>query len=160
MFIVSDSGPILSFARAHYLDLLQRVVHELIIPGIIYQEIVVRGKEKPGAEKVREGSWIKCKHIRDRAFVEELPQKLHLGEREALALAKELGAVLLVDEREARNEARRLGIDHIGSLLILKEAKEQEFMPTIKPILDELIATGTYISDTLYQSFLEEIGEV
>jgi predicted nucleic acid-binding protein len=56
--------------------------------------------------------------------VEILPRKLHLGEREAIVLAQELGSALLVDDREARKEARRLGIAHFGSLRILKEAKE------------------------------------
>jgi len=37
--IVSDAGPILSFARAGRLDLLRQVVGELIIPDAVVQEI-------------------------------------------------------------------------------------------------------------------------
>lgn len=90
----------------------------------------------------------------------QLPHKLHLGEREAIALTKELGGILLVDEREARKEARRVGIDYVGSLRILKEAKDRGIIHEVKPILDELITTGTYMSDLFYQTFLHEIGEM
>lgn len=157
--IVSDSGPFLSFARAYRLDLLREVVGELIIPQAVFEEIAVRGAGKPGAEEVRQGAWIKREPVRERSLAEQLPRKLNLGEREALALAKELGAVLLVDEHEARQEALRLGIGHFGTLRVLKEAKDRQILPQVKPVLEELIAAGMYISDTLYREFLQEMGE-
>ncbi len=80
-----------------------------------------------------------------------------MGEREAIALAQELGAVLLVDEQEARKEAKRLGIPYFGSLRVLKEAKVKGIANPIKPILDELVASGTYIRPALYREFLLEI---
>jgi predicted nucleic acid-binding protein len=51
-----------------------------------------------------------------------MPSKLSRGESEAIVLAKELDAYLLVDELEARKEASRLGINYFGSLRIIKEA--------------------------------------
>ncbi|MBI3292021.1 MAG: DUF3368 domain-containing protein [Elusimicrobia bacterium] len=156
---ISDAGPILSFARAHRLDLLQAVVGDLTIPEAVYDEIVVQGAGKPGAQDVQHASWITRDRLQDRSLIDLLPTKLHHGEREALALAKELDGVLLVDEYEVRREANRLGIDHLGSLRILKEAKARGLIPAIKPILDELIAAGAYISETLYQAFLDDVGE-
>jgi predicted nucleic acid-binding protein len=47
----------------------------------------------------------------------------------------------------------------VGSLQVLKEAKDRGIIPHVKPILDELIAAGMYISDTLYQAFLQQISE-
>lgn len=160
MRIVSNSGPILSFVRAHRLTLLRDVIEALTIPDAVYEEVVVRGAGKPGVEAVQQSEWIIREHVQDRAFVNQLPHKLHLGEREAIALTKELGGILLVDEREARKEARRVGIDYVGSLRILKEAKDRGIIHEVKPILDELITTGTYMSDLFYQTFLHEIGEM
>jgi predicted nucleic acid-binding protein len=157
--IVSDAGPLLSFARAHRFDLLQAVVGELIIPEAVYDEIVIQGAGRPGAEEVRQSAWITRQHVQDRSFLERLPATLHLGEREALALARALNGVLLVDEHAVRQEAHRLGITYMGSLRVLTEAKARGLIPAIKPVLDELIATGTYLSDTLYQEFLSEVGE-
>jgi predicted nucleic acid-binding protein len=47
----------------------------------------------------------------------------------------------------------------VGSLRVLKEAKDRGSISLVKPSLDELIATGTYISDTLYHTFLRDAGE-
>lgn len=159
MKIIADTGPLLSFARAGRLDLLRDVVSELIIPEAVYEEIVVQGAGKPGAHDVQHASWITRDRVQDRALVDSLPGKLHYGEREALVLAKELDGVLLVDEYAVRQEARRLGIAHMGSLRLLKEAKTRGLIPAVKPILDELIATGAYISETLYAAFLNDVGE-
>jgi hypothetical protein len=159
MSVVADAGPILSFARATRLDLLRQVVGDLTIPDAVYEDIVVQGAGKPGSQEVMQLSWIRRIPGRDRAFVDQLPQKLHLGEREAIALAKEQNTVLLVDEREARREAIRQGITVIGSLRVLKEAKDRGIIPEVKPVLDKLIAAGMYVSDALYQKFLQETGE-
>lgn len=159
MRIVADAGPILSFARAHRLDLLQAVVGELVIPDAVYEEIVLRGAGKPGAEEVQQAAWIRRAQIQDQTFVDQLPQKLHSGEREAIALARELGGVLLVDEQAVRQEVQRLGVPYFGSLRVLTEAKERNLSMAIKPVLDELIAAGMYLSDALYRDFLQTLGE-
>ena len=159
MAIVSNSGPILSFARARRFDLLRDVFGTLTVPDAVYEDIVIRGAGKLGAEEVQHAAWITRERVRDRTFVDELPQKLHLGEREALALAKERDAVLLIDEREARRTAQHYGIAHVGSLRVLEEAKERGLIPAVKPILDELIAAGTFISEQLYRTFLHSMGE-
>ena len=159
MTIVADSGPIISFARAGRLDLLRQVVSELVIPDAVIEEILGRGQGKPGAEEVQQGSWIKQTKVQDRSPLEQMSGKLNLGEREAIALAKEIGGYLLVDEVEARKEALRLGIYFIGSLRIIKEAKDRGIIGKAKPVLDEMIASGTYIHDALYRSFLSEVGE-
>ncbi len=108
---------------------------------------------------MRRASWIKQEYVQDRTPIEKLPAKLNLGECEAIVLAKELSASLLVDELEARKEAFRLGLEHFGSLRVLKEAKERGFVKEVKPVLDAIIATGTYIGDLLYEDFLREMGE-
>ena len=109
MSMVADSGPILSFARANRFDLLHQVVDDLTIPDAVYDDIVIRGAGKPGAEEVVQSSWIHRRSVHDRTLVDQLPAKLHLGEREALALARELGMVLLIDEREVRRAAGQYG---------------------------------------------------
>lgn len=52
--------------------------------------------------------------------------KLGAGEREAIALAKEIGAdLLLVDDRKARKEARGRGLSVTGTLAVLVAASER-----------------------------------
>jgi uncharacterized protein len=120
---------------------------------------VVGGGDKPGAEEVKQGLWITRATVHDRSVLENMPGKLSRGESEAILLAKELGAYLLVDEREARKEASQLGISYFGSLRVIKEAKDCGLIPKAKPVLDELIASSTYLDESLYQRFLRELGE-
>ena len=159
MSSVADSGPILSCARANRLELLHQVITDLTIPDAVYKEIVIRGAGKPGSIEVQGASWIRHLPVRDRAFVDQLPPKLHLGEREAIALAREQGVALLVDERDARREALHQGITVMGSLRVLREAKTRGIIPRVRPVLDELIAAGMYIGEPLYEAFLRQLDE-
>jgi hypothetical protein len=159
MVIVADTGPILSFARAQRFELLRDVMGALVIPDAVYEEIVVQGAGRPGAAEVRDASWITRASVTDRTLVDALPPRLKLGEREALALARERGGVVLMDDRDARRVAQEQGIESIGNLRVLDEAKRRGIIAAVKPVLDALIATGTYISDALYRSFLEAMDE-
>jgi len=50
------------------------------------------------------------------------------GERDAIQLAVEMSAdALLVDDRDARNEAERLGVPVLGTLRVLADASEHGF---------------------------------
>ena len=159
MIIVADSGPIISFARAGRLDVLKQVTTELIIPNAVFEELVASGDDRPGAKEVKHGLWIKQMTLQDRSLLEHMPGKLSPGESEAILLAKELDAYLLVDELKARKEASRLGINYFGSLRIIKEAKDHGVISKAKAVLDDLIASSTYLDDSLYQQFLREMGE-
>ena len=159
MSLVADAGPILSFARAQRFELLRDVVSMLLIPEAVYDDIVIRGAGKPGTQEVQTSTWLRRERIQDRSLIEQLPSKLHVGEREAIVLAKERDAALLVDEREARRVALQLGIGYIGSLRVLTEAKDRGIIAQVKPVLDALIAAGFYIGEPLYQSVLRSVGE-
>lgn len=88
-----------------------------------------------------------------------MPENLGAGEREAIVLAKERHLPLLIDDRTARREAEKQGVACFGFLRVLKEAKDQGIVAEVKPVLDALMRTGLYISDTLSQTFLREMGE-
>lgn len=91
--------------------------------------------------------------------VNQLPPSLGLGEREAIVLSEELKAYLLIDDRLARKEAEKRGIMCFGSLRVLMEAKDKGLIEKLRPIGDELRRTGLRIKNSLYQKFLQEIGE-
>jgi predicted nucleic acid-binding protein len=135
------------------------VVGELIIPTAVQNELWTRGGTKISAVAVAIEEWIKEQRVLNRSLVEILPRKLRVGEREAIVLAQELGVALLVDDSEARKEAQRLGIAHFGSLRVLKEAKERSLIGAVKPALDGLVSSGTYVGAELYREFLKQVGE-
>ena len=159
MIVVSTSGPIISFARANCLELLRHVLQEIKIPEAVYEDIVLQGGSKPGAMEIKNADWIKKETVKNQSQVNQLPPGLGLGEREAIVLANKVKAFLLIDDRSARKEAEKRGIVCFGSLKVLKDAKNKGLIEKIKPIGDELRRTGLRIKDSLYQKFLQEIGE-
>lgn len=157
--IVSDAGPIISFARAGRLDLLARVVGQLVIPEAVYTEVVVNGTGKPGAVDVACATWVRRQPVGDPSSLQALPLTLGAGEAEALALAQETGAYLLVDDPAARRVAKAKGIALISTLDVIDEAKDCGVVAEAKPILDELIFHGYRLKRSLYEAKLLRAGE-
>ena len=67
-------------------------------------------------------------HVQGLRHTVSLEDALGAGEREAIALATELSADgLLMDDREGRQEARRLGLPTLGTLRVLADAAEHGY---------------------------------
>jgi len=157
--IVSDAGPIIIFARIGRLSLLRDVAGFLLIPDAVYDEIVFKKGGMPGADQVAQALWIQRAPVIDRSIIGALPGVLHEGEREAIALAKERTAQLLIDEIRARRAARELGIEVIGTLRILYEAKQLGHINLVRPVIVQMQSCGYRIDRALIRRFLERIGE-
>jgi predicted nucleic acid-binding protein len=162
MTIVSNASPLINLARIGKLDLLRELYGELIIPQAVWQEVVLDGVGQPGAEQVKTSDWIKAQSIKDERLAQALRQELDAGEAEAIVLAIETEAeLLLMDEHLGREIARHLGVRYIGLIGVLREAKRKRLIPTIKPYLDALRdLAGFRISDRLYWRVLQDEGEV
>jgi hypothetical protein len=158
--IVADTGPIIVFARIGRLALLQQVVETVIIPDAVYDELVTRGRGRPGADALSQSAWIQHQSISDPGATEHFPSILEQGEREAIVLAEVRQATLLVDDQRARQEAESRGIEVVGVLWILGEAKRRGFVTEIRPIIDELLAMGYWLHpERVIRPFLDEMGE-
>jgi predicted nucleic acid-binding protein len=159
--IIADAGPIIAFARIGRLALLQQVIGELMVPDAVYEELVVQGGDRPGASEVRRGGGMQRHTLRHRQGLAQLPRSLAHGEREAILLAEEAGAPLLVDERKTRDAAAQRGIEVIGSLWVLKEAKQHGMILAVRPIIEELLAIGYWLHpERVNRPFLQEMGEL
>lgn len=157
--IVSDAGPIIVFARIGRLSLLREVTGSLLIPDAVYDEIVVKKGGMPGAAEVAQAAWIQKAYVANRSIIDGLPNVLHEEEREAIALAKERGAQLLVDEIRARRVASNLEIEVFGTLRILAEAKRLGQITVVRPIIAQMQSSGYRFDRVLVRRFLERIGE-
>jgi predicted nucleic acid-binding protein len=158
--IVADAGPIIGFARIGRLDLLRQVVGELVVPDAVYEDLVGKGRARPGAEDVERGTWIHRRAVGEHIMGVQRPPDLGRGEWEAILLAREHGARLLVDERKAREAAASLALEMFGSLWVLAEAKRRGLLTEVKPVITQLLASGYWMDEeALVRPFLEEVGE-
>jgi predicted nucleic acid-binding protein len=157
--IVSDAGPIVVFARIGRLSLLGDVTGTLLIPDAVHSEIFANKGAMPGASEVTQATWIQRVPVADRSIVDRMPAVLHEGEREAIALARERGAQLLVDEIRARREASARGVEVIGTLRILDHAKRSGHIALARPIVSQMQSQGYRFDRALILRFLEIVGE-
>jgi predicted nucleic acid-binding protein len=97
--VVCDAGPLIVLARVDELGLRRKLFEDVFVPPAVWTE-ATRKATAPGASVVLASSWIQL-----RAPHSVPTSKLGLGEREAMGLAAELAAILIVDDAAARTEA-------------------------------------------------------
>ena len=161
MLVVSNSSVLINLAIIGPLEILKRKFSEIMVPRAVWQEVVVEGMGKPGAKEVDESAWIKVKDINEKLLVTSLSQHLDDGESEAIALALEIGAnLVLLDERDARETAEAFGLELLGTIGILIWAKKEGLIPNLKAELDRLMNIAKFwVSRELYKRVLAEAGE-
>jgi uncharacterized protein len=143
------------------LSLLQQLFSELHVPWAVWNEVVVEGGSQPGAAAVQRAAWIRQSAVKNAPLLLSLSQELGAGEAEAIVLAQELPADLLIlDERHAREKARRLGIKLTGVFGVLVEAKSRGLLTAVKPVIDDLQKiAGFHSSAALVANVLTQAGE-
>ncbi len=161
MIVVSDASPIISLSAVGRLDLLAQLYERVIVPASVYEEIATADPDRPGVKELRAAEWLSTVLPKDRVLVRALEGELDGGEAEAIALAIEVEAdLLIVDERRGREVARRMGVQVIGVLGILIEAKTRRLLPAVEPNLEALLTkAGFRISPSLYRRVLEASDE-
>ena len=131
MIVVSDTSSISALLRIGHADLLQRLYGEVLIPEAVRDELLVFFPKVP--------EFLHCRHVSDPGKVKRLCGELDLGEAEAIALAHEMRAdVLLIDELDGRRIAKREGIPIIGLMGVLAYAKIEGLVVSIRPLIDKL----------------------
>ena len=158
--VVSDSSPLIHLSQIGRLILLRKLFGELLIPPTVYREVVVEGRKRPGSREVGEASWIKVVEVRNKYLKRILQLLLDEGEAEAIVLALEANAnLVLLDDREARLQAKRLGLRVTGTLGILLRAKKLGLIENLREELNKLKETGFRISESLEEEALKAAEE-
>jgi uncharacterized protein len=162
MIIVSDTSVLINLAWLDKLFLLHELYGDLLIPPAVWHEVVEKGARKPGATEVKAAGWIQVREVANKDLVRALRQDLDAGEAEAIALAVEVDAdLLLMDERLGRATAQHFGLRYIGLIGVLLMARQQKLIAEIKPDLDRLRqVAGFYISESLYNRVLKDAAEL
>jgi predicted nucleic acid-binding protein len=74
----------------------------------------------------------------------------HRGERDAIALALEIQAgLILLDEEKPRAQAKALGLAVVGTVGILQRAADQGLIADLKAVYDALRKTDFRVSDRI-----------
>lgn len=159
--IVSDTGPLIALALVELLPVLPRLFSSVYVPDRVVLE-ATRDNTKPGAQAIlcalEKGTLIR-KSVKLSGVYKDLAELLDPGEAEALALADQLNAIALVDERRGRKVAAKHGIAITGTAAVLVKAKKTGEIDSVKPFLDKLMEIGYRLSPSLVSDVLRISGE-
>lgn len=153
MLVIADATPLIALSDVGRLSLLQTLYHEVLIPPSVEREAFqLRGRQRD--------PWLRVE-----SPIQPVPSSvssadLGPGETEALALALERHAdLLLIDDRKGRGVAKALGLPIAGTVAILLRSKEAGLIPSVRPLLDQLISNGLRVSSGLYAAALRMARE-
>lgn len=151
MIVVSDAGPLIALSRIGKIGILRELFGNVIIPQAVWNEVVASGKGRPGQAEVESSGWIRLWNVSSRTSSELLRERLGAGESEAIVLALESGAdLVLMDESRGRSVADAQGLKRIGTIGILILAKKRGLLVAVAPLLFELKKNGFHIDDALF----------
>jgi hypothetical protein len=156
---VVNTGPILALSLLGVIDLLRKFYQPVYIASAVEQEIRYGGQGAPGYKEVTESDWLAKCHL-ENPLPPLLSMELDPGEAEtiALALEKRVGRVL-IDESIGRQMATYLGLRPTGTVGILLRAKKREYIPEVRPLLDNLMKRGFWLKQDLYEWVVAEANE-
>ena len=153
MIVVSNSTPLIALSRINKFGLLREYFGEIHIPEEVFDEVVTRGGNLSGAEEAASAEWIKVGNVGNKIAVESLSITLDRGEAEAIVLAREKDALLIIDDGDGRRTAESLGLKITGTLGILLLAHEDGKLD-LKTAIDDLMAAGFRLSEKEYKRIL------
>ena len=104
--VISNASPIINLAIIGRLNLLKTIWGKIYVPEAVWKEVVIDGEDKAEVAEIKKVDWIIVEKVRNHNLTLLLMQNLDKGEAEAIALAIEKNAdIILLDETDAREAA-------------------------------------------------------
>jgi uncharacterized protein len=153
MIVVSDTSPLTALLTVGEADLLTVLFRAVVVPEAVRDELLRSHPHLPG--------WLRVESVKNLAQVRQFAQVVDKGEAEAIELAKELRAdLLLIDERKGRRLATQEGVPVIGLLGVVLLAHRNHLIPSARALLQRLQQeAGVYLAKDIMDAALKTVGE-
>jgi len=169
---VSNASPLIYLARLGKLHLLKDLYGRVQIPSEVKMETIERGKAKgyPDAYVIEEAlnhGWLITNALtnenagKSNALAEMTG--IDIGEAQAIILTKQKDEEeVLIDQSDAREVARQLGLSPRGTIFIILTATRRGLITKdiAKQMLAKLIEVNFYISAKIYRDTLNTIEKL
>ena len=158
---ICNTSPLQYLHQLDRLELLPRLLGQVIVPPAVVQEIAVGRSQGMAVPDLAALAWVR---VETPARVPEelvIDRNLGSGERGVLALGVARPDCLLVlDDARARLTAVRLKLRLIGTLGILRLARQAGFITQLRPDFDRLDSIGFCYARALRTGLLREFNEL
>lgn len=158
--VVVNTTPLIALSHVGQLDILKKLYGKVTIPEAVYNELSVKAESV--CKKAVDSSldWIRVDKIKNQMAKTMYKTQLHDGEVEVMILAKEVAAdVVIIDDANAKKHAKYLGLPVTGTLGVLIKAKQKGYINELRPILQRMVESGIYLSQSLIELCLKQAGE-
>ena len=157
MVVVSNSSPIIHLTKIDQLHLLEKLFGQIIIAEKVFHECTVSKRYRDEVKIIINQSWINKKNIHDVRLYKLLHSEIDAGEAEALILALETEAdLVLLDDQEARIKARKLELPVTGTIGVLLKAKNRGMIESFKDSIQKLQTSGFRISQDFFDNLISQ----
>lgn len=154
--VIADTGVLISLGIVDRIEIIENLFDEFYIPRAVWEEL--EKYENPAfPEKYK--TMLK-KHILQIKSKNQLSLLMDYGESESVILYQELNAnYLLIDDQKARLMAESLGVNCIGSVGLLIQAKQKGLIQDLRSIFKVWQKNERYFSRKLLNEILSKTGE-
>ncbi len=160
MIVVSDTTCLNYLARLGLQSVLPGLFRQVLVPPAVATELAAGLAAHAELDQLLHAPWLEIRTLRDNTMVVSLANQLDLGEAEAITLANELTAILLMDDLPGRKCAAAMNLHVIGTFGVLAAATQKGMVPRLKPVLDRLVnELGFRASEDLIRKTLDTVGE-
>jgi predicted nucleic acid-binding protein len=167
--VISDTSPLIWLAKVGKLALLKALFDEVIIPEEVYLEAVEKGLQGgfTDAQAIKIGvneGWIKLSKLnfKDQSMLQKISEhafEIHIGEAQAIVLAREMKLLLLIDDSAGRAFAEAWGLKVRGTIHVVISALRKGLINVTeaKETVLTMIAKGFRLEPTLLARLIIEI---
>jgi predicted nucleic acid-binding protein len=156
---VIDASPLIFFSRGQKMDLLHHFADPIFVPEPVAHEIRMRGPQDITAKSLKNTYWLE---IVASPPTPEIISDWALGQGESSVLSYAYanpGVEAIIDDLNGRKCASLLKIPVRGTLGIILVAKKRGLIPKARPVIEELIRSGLYLSRQILDEALRRVGE-
>ena len=137
--IISDTSCLIALTNINHLDILKQLYKTVLVTPEVVNEY---GEPLP--------DWISIRPVNDTKKLDAFSKFIDLGESSAIALAMEIDeAILIIDDKEARQFALSLGLRITGTLGILIRAYKQDIIPDLSAAILKLKQAGFHLPENI-----------
>jgi predicted nucleic acid-binding protein len=153
MLVIADTSPLHYLVLIEHTAILPTLFEHVIIPSVVAEELQRPRTPAPvRAWMASPPAWLEIR-VPQQPLV-TTTMRLGAGEREALSLAQELHAdLVLLDDLEAREEAARQALAVMGTLRVLELAAERGLLD-FAATMTKLETTSFHMPAQLVQDML------
>ncbi len=152
MIVIADTSPLVVLVNLELIDILPRLFGKVVIPPAVFAEL--NSPKRPAVVRTYFATVPPWLVVRPPAMLLDFGG-LDIGETQALSLAVELGAdLVLIDERLAHRVATNRQIPVIGTIRVLERAAEAGLID-LKDAFARIRLTDFWISRRLLDERLK-----